>query len=92
MATGSTWLVSQLRHIDALTVVSVQNADKGSFVDISLRNTENKIVGAFTIEILMIYQLWFAIGIEQLDAIDELKVGSIHCDQVATSGSLACLL
>ena len=59
-----TWFISQFRHHNSLAVVGVKNTYEGAFENILLWNTENKIICSLTIKILLVDQLWEAIGIE----------------------------
>ena len=92
VALVGTWLVSEFRHLDGLAVVCMQQADEGALEDILTRKTEHQVAGALAIEILMFQKLWLTLGIQQLNAVDELQVRAVDGDQLAARSRLTGLL
>ena len=78
------WLVSQFGQGDALSVIGMKSAHKAAFENILPRHTENEIVGALAIEILMVNQLRNSVGIKQFNTIDEFQVGTKHRDELTS--------
>ena len=80
VTTGTTRLVGQFRHRDFLSVVGMKRTCKVAFEDVLLWNKNLDLAGAFTIEVLVVNQLWFTICIKQFNTVDELQVRTINRD------------
>ena len=84
-------LVGQLRHQDLLAVVGKQLAREGALEDF-LRDGDDDAARALAVERRVRKDDRVAIRIEQLDAVDELQVGTVDGDLLAAGDLLACLL
>ena len=68
--------VGQLRHGDALTVVSVQRTCPGAFEDILLGKGKDNTASTLAIEVFLVEELSLTLSIEQFHVVDELQVGT----------------
>ena len=67
-------LVSELGEGNLLPVVGEQHAHEGAVQDVLLGDADNHRAGSLAVEILFVQDVFHAVGVQQLDAVDEFQV------------------